>query len=106
MGELMIDQGVMTAEQVSRSSLVNMLASAVGGDLKPTVGLVDLQRGDTLLLCTDGLTKHVSDEEIAAILEDVDSAEAACQRLRDAALEGGGRDNITVVVGRAVGGPP
>ncbi len=103
MGELMIDQGVMTEEQVSRSSLPSMLASAVGGDLKPTVGLIDLQWGDTLLLCSDGLTRHVSDEEITAILEDIDSAESACQRLLDAALEGGGRDNITIVVGRAVG---
>jgi protein phosphatase len=102
MGEMMIDQGVMTEEQVSRSSLTNMLASAVGGDLKPAVGLIDLEWGDTLLLCTDGLTRHVPDEEITRILEDADSADSACKELLDAALEGGGRDNITVVVGRAV----
>lgn len=103
MGELMIDRGVMTEEQVARSSLSNTLASAVGGDLKPSVGLIDLQWGDTLLLCTDGLTKHVSDEEIAAVLQHAESAEWACSRLVDMALEGGGRDNITVVIGRAVG---
>jgi protein phosphatase len=101
MGELMIDQGVMTEEQVSRSSLTNVLASAVGSEMKPSVGLVDLQWGDDLLLCTDGLTRHVSDEEIAAILQDTHSAELACRKLVDAALEGGGRDNITVVVCRA-----
>ena len=104
MGELMIDQGVMTEEQVSRSSLTNVLASAVGSEMKPSVGLVDLEWGDDLLLCTDGLTRHVSDEEITAILQDSSSAELACQKLVDAALEGGGRDNITVVVGRASGG--
>jgi len=103
MGELMIDQGVMTEEQVSRSSLMNILASAVGGDLKPSVGLIDLQWGDTVLLCSDGLTRHVSDEEITKMLEETDSAESSCHVLRDAALEGGGRDNITVVVARAVG---
>jgi len=101
MGELMIDQGIMTEEQVARSSLPNVLASAVGGgDMKPSVGLVDLKRGDTLLLCSDGLTRHVSDDEIKAILEETDTAEAGCKRLLDAALEGGGRDNITVVIGR------
>jgi protein phosphatase len=103
MGEMMIDQGVMTEEQVSRSSLTNMLASAVGGDLKPAVGLIDLEWGDTLLLCTDGLTRHVSDDEITEILGTAHSASSACDRLLNAALDGGGRDNITVVVGRAVG---
>ncbi len=102
MGEMMIDQGVMTEEQVSRSSISNMLASAVGGDLKPAVGLIDLQWGDTLLLCSDGLTRHVSDNEITKILKGADSARAACDQLLNAALDGGGRDNITVVVGRAV----
>jgi protein phosphatase len=104
MGEMMIDQGVMTEEQVSRSSLSNMLASAVGGELKPAVGLIDLKWGDTLLLCSDGLTRHVSDDEITEILKEADSARSACDKLVHAALDGGGRDNITVVVGKAVTG--
>ncbi len=103
MGEMMIDQGVMTEEQVKRSSLMNMLASAVGSELKPTVGLIDLQWGDTLLLCSDGLTRHVSDDEITGILMEADTAESACGNLRDAALDGGGRDNITVVVAKTTG---
>jgi protein phosphatase len=100
MGELMIDRGVMTEEQVSRSSLSNTLASAIGAEIKPVTGLIDLIWGDTLLLCTDGLTKHVSDEGIAKILGQAESAEIACQNLVQAALEGGGRDNVTVVVAR------
>lgn len=101
MGEMMIDQGVMTEEQVSRSSLYNMLASAVGGEMKPAVGLIDLEWGDTLLLCSDGLTRHVTDDQITTILEETDTAEEACEYLVNAALDGGGRDNITVVIGRA-----
>lgn len=101
MGELMIDQGIMTEEQVSRSSLSNTLSSAIGAEMKPSVGLIDLQWGDTLLLCTDGLTKHVPDEQIAQIVQAADTAEAACRGLVDAALQGGGRDNVTVVVGKA-----
>lgn len=103
MGEMMIDQGIMTEEQVSRSSLSNTLASAIGAEIRPATGLIDLKWGDTLLLCTDGLTRHVSDEQLAAILQRTESAEDGCRQLVDAALEGGGRDNITAVVTRAVG---
>ena len=53
-----------------------------------------------MVLCTDGLTKHVSDERIAEILASK-SAEAATHALIDAALEGGGTDNVTVVVAKA-----
>jgi protein phosphatase len=53
-----------------------------------------------LLLCTDGLTKHVSDETIAAVLGRADSAEAACNELVAAALADGGTDNVTALVAR------
>jgi protein phosphatase len=64
------------------------------------VGLIDLEPGDVLLLCSDGLTKHVSDERISELLGTSPTAEAACQALVDAAMEGGGSDNITVVAAR------
>jgi serine/threonine protein phosphatase PrpC len=80
------------------------LVSALGADeLSPAVGLVDLQLGDVLLLCTDGLTRHVSDKQIAEILGRATDAAAACRELVDAALAGGGSDNITVVVARMQG---
>ena len=53
-----------------------------------------------MLLCTDGLTKHVSDDEIAAALRDLASAEQACRDLVALALDRGGSDNVTVLVGR------
>jgi len=59
-----------------------------------------LQDGDTVLLCSDGLTKHVSDAEIAAALARHESAEVTTRSLVDAALAGGGTDNVTVVVAR------
>ena len=76
-----------------------MLTTAVGGELVPAVGVVDLSDGDAVLLCTDGLTKHVSDERIAAMLS-TGSAEASAQSLLDAALDGGGSDNVTVIVAK------
>jgi protein phosphatase len=55
-----------------------------------------------VLLCSDGLTKHVSDERIAERLRSMTSAQQACEALRDDALADGGSDNITILVGRAV----
>jgi protein phosphatase len=100
MGELLVDEGVVTEEQARSSRLDNVLASAVGGDLHPSIGLVDLQYDDSLLLCTDGLTKHVSDDQITEALQQGESAEQICRQLVTAALEDGGTDNVTVVVGR------
>ena len=66
----------------------------------PAVGLVDLQAGDTLLLCTDGLTRHLSDERITELLGHSTDAAGACRELVDEALAGGGHVNVTVVVAR------
>ena len=54
------------------------------------------------LLCSDGLTKHVSDEQIADRLRNMKSARQACEQLLQDALDRGGIDNITVLVGRAL----
>jgi protein phosphatase len=104
MSELLVDEGVMTEEQARDSGMENVLSSALGADYIPSIGLIDFRVDDVLLLCTDGLTKHVSDEEIAAILQRETTAESTCRALVDAALEGGGSDNVTVVVCRMV--PP
>ena len=100
MGDYLVDIGAVTEQHAAKAGLYNVLASAVGGDFVPNVGVVDLSDGDELLLCTDGLTKHVSDERIAEILGS-GTAEAAVHSLIDAALDGGGTDNVTVVVAKA-----
>jgi protein phosphatase len=99
MGDYLVDIGAVTEQHAQKAGLYNVLSSAVGGDLVPSVGVVDLTEGDTLLLCSDGLTKHVPDERIAQLLGTNDP-ETAAQSLIDAALEGGGSDNVTVVVAR------
>jgi protein phosphatase len=103
MGDLLVEEGVMTEEQARESGMHNVLSSALGADYIPSIGLLDFRFNDVLLLCTDGLTKHVSDEEIAEILERSESAESTCRNLVDAALQDGGTDNVTVVVCRMVG---
>jgi protein phosphatase len=54
------------------------------------------------LLCSDGLTRHVSDDRIREVLLNMTTAKAACETLLQEALDGGGSDNITIVIGRAV----
>jgi protein phosphatase len=58
--------------------------------------------GHVLLLCSDGLTREVSDERIRDVLRSMTSAKQACETLLQDALDAGGQDNITIVVGRAV----
>jgi serine/threonine protein phosphatase PrpC len=101
MSEELVDAGALTEEQAKRSRFADQLTSALGStEMKPVIGLVDFRPGDTLLLCSDGLTKHVSDAEIAVALAQPASAEATTRALVNAALAGGGTDNVTVVVAR------
>lgn len=96
----LVDRGVLTEEAAAASPLSHVLSSAVGHQVFPTTYTTELSSGDALLLCTDGLTKHVNDARIREILDGVPDAKAGCEALRDAALEAGGSDNVTVVIGR------
>ena len=101
MAQALVDAGALTNSKAEASPLKHILTSAIGSDaLIPEVGVETCQWDDILLLCTDGLTKHVSDKEIGEILKAGDSSEAMCRKLVDLALERGGSDNITVVIGK------
>jgi len=76
-----------------------VLTSAMGGsETVPDVARTQLQWGDVLMLCTDGLTKHVSDARIAEQLGRLTSSEQVARAHLDDALAGGGTDNVTVIV--------
>lgn len=97
----LVEAGAMGEHTAMRSRWNNVLASSIGGsEAMPVTSKLDLARGDVLLLCSDGLTKHVTDEEIVAHLGQDRSATETCQALVHDALEGGGTDNVTVVVAR------
>ena len=66
--------------------------------LEPTIHCSDLQKGDTYLLCSDGLTDMVTEADIASLLNKAADAEEATTGLVDMALENGGKDNITAIV--------
>jgi protein phosphatase len=79
-----------------------VLNSVGGGNsaVKPEVHKHTVEPGDLLLLCTDGLTGMVPDDDIAAMLAEGTDLGQICQALVDEANRRGGKDNITVVVGR------
>jgi len=107
--QALVDSGALTPEEAARSPFRGVLASAVGGpSAQPMTIATDCRWEDVLLLCTDGLTRHVSNEEIEQELQHTASAEDSCRRLVELAMERGARDNVTVVIGRlrsALGGP-
>lgn len=81
-----------------KNILTNYLSE--GKEVQFDVDEVTLSDGDYLLLCTDGLTDLVPDEAIAATINSAASPQAACDALVALALERGGKDNITVVIGQ------
>ena len=102
MAQELIDSG-MFAAAVNNTPLTNILSSSIGGpETTPIVKRLPNSWSTTHLLCTDGLTKHVSDERIAERLGQMESAQQVCEQLVQDALDAGGTDNITIVVGRAV----
>ena len=80
-----------------------MLSSSIGGQqTAPVVSGLDQAWDNVNLLCSDGLTKHVSDEQIADRLRHMTSAKQVCEALLQDALDDGGSDNISVIVVRDV----
>ena len=103
MAQDLVDQGILPAERMASSPYSHVLSSAIGGSAAtPVVSRIDISGPTRLvLLCSDGLTKHVSNREIEQHILSMESSEQLCRTLLDLALERGGADNITIVAGRA-----
>jgi len=99
----LLDSGVLGRNQALSARWSNVLSSAIGGpEARPVVTAIANEWDNVHLLCSDGLTKHVSDEQIRERLIRMTSARQACEGLLEDALADGGTDNITIIVGRAV----
>lgn len=97
----LVRQGAVPAEEAGRHRLRHVITNSVGrdaADFKVELHKLQLEGGDRMLLCSDGLTEMLADEEISRILQTDDEPEQACRRLVARANEAGGRDNITAVV--------
>jgi protein phosphatase len=96
-------QGVIKPEEVIHNRFRHVVTNVLGGNeagVRVDVQKTDLETGDAMLLCSDGLTDMLSDEQIAAVLKSEPDPRTACERLVKAANEAGGRDNVTAIVAR------
>jgi protein phosphatase len=102
--QLLLSSGLITQAEALVHPGRNIVVQAlgIGGMNKNTINIDqvfgELNQGDSLLLCSDGLTGEVSDEAIAAILAEKSGSQDKVKRLIDAAVAAGGKDNITVIV--------
>jgi serine/threonine protein phosphatase PrpC len=97
----MVRHGILSPEQASRHPFRHVVTNVLGGHEPGALvemHKLDLEPGDVVLLCSDGLTGMVSDARIAAILQEEQEPRRACERLATEANEKGGNDNITVIV--------
>jgi protein phosphatase len=97
-----VAKGLLTEAQAETSDIKNVLTRALG--ISPTVEVdadeYPLKPGDALLLCSDGLCRMADDGEISAALSALDDPSEMCHNLVRLALDKGGKDNVTVVIGK------
>lgn len=99
----LIDQGTLSQTKAEASRWANVLSSSIGGkETTPVVTRIERDWGAVLLFCSDGLTKHVSNERIGQLAAEMTSCRQLAEDLLQEALDGGGTDNITVFVGRTI----
>ena len=98
--QLLLESGDITAEEAITHPACGQLTRYVGmeGEPLPEVQLFEIQPGDRLLLCSDGLTGMLTDKEILAVLKKKLVPKTICKRLVEAAKKAGGKDNIATVV--------
>ena len=100
----MVEEGGMRPEDESTSRWSNVLWNVLGGNSNDEViaeaRRVDLEEGDLIVLCSDGLHRYVDEHMLADVLSVTEEPEAACRSLVDFANASGGQDNVTVVVAR------
>jgi protein phosphatase len=103
MAQELVDRGVLTQTRARSTKWAHVLSSAIGGQqAAPMVTRVVRDWGTVMLFCSDGLTKHVSDERIKERMVAMVSSRQLCEDLLKDALDDGGSDNISIIVGRTV----
>jgi protein phosphatase len=95
-----VARGMITREDAARSDMRNILSKALGIAPEVDVDMEELtvSEGDQLVLCSDGLSELISDDEILSEVQSSKRPEIVCDELVDLAIQRGGEDNITVIV--------
>jgi PPM family protein phosphatase len=104
MVQLLVDQGVISQADARRAPGKNVILQAVGlaPDVRVAIGKLELRRGDRLMLCSDGVSNQITDDELRQIMTDSPPREA-CETMIALANERGGEDNETVIVADILG---
>jgi serine/threonine protein phosphatase PrpC len=102
-----VRRGYITLEQAQKSEMQNIILRALGSEEAVDADIEDLvaMPGDLLLMTSDGLTRHVADDEILQIVQATGTLEQACSNLVEKARDRGGDDNITCLLVRIVDRP-
>lgn len=102
-----IAQGKLKPEDAEKSDMKNLLTRSVGNQEDVDVDMIELylQTGDSVLICSDGLTKMLTDKKIEAVFKEEDDPQKISAKLIQMANEAGGSDNVTAVVARLEGNP-
>lgn len=95
----LLEEGAITEEEAASHPHRNVILFSIGSEKTPKIDLFEiaLALGDKIFLCSDGLTRHVSDDEISIVLENQDLQQAA-EQLIEMANDRGGQDNISVAI--------
>jgi len=101
--QALVDQGILTESMAEDSRWSHVLSSALGADAIPVITKLNLNLTDAMLICTDGLTKHLTHRQIEERFAEGGTSEAICRSLVFTALDRGGTDNVTAIVGQAAG---
>jgi protein phosphatase len=103
MAQEFIDKGVFTQTKAHSTRWAHVLSSSIGGQqAAPVVTKIVRKWGTVVLLCSDGLTKHVTDERIGERLANLQSSRQVCDDLLQDVLDDGASDNVTMIVGRTI----
>jgi len=94
-----VEMGIMTTDEARRSPMKHMLTLNLGSarELLPNISEIEPLRNDRLVLCSDGLTDLVSEDEILSMVKGEEDPESLCRQFVDTALKRGGHDNTTVI---------
>ncbi len=97
-----VRRGLITLAEARVSKMQNIIIRALGTEPEVESDVEDMMAltGDVLILCSDGLTRHVADEKMAELVSQTADLQQACEALISAAREGGGEDNVTCLLVR------
>ncbi len=98
--EMLVENGTITKEEAKNHPQKNIITRAVGTDKTVEADIYEfsVKKGDTVLLCSDGLVNMVDDEEILSVIKSAETLDAAANTLVSQAEKAGGTDNITVIL--------